>query len=240
VGEGDSVPRSTWLILLLAITLPAATQAQPAPASAATTAPSAPSTQSAVPSDQSTPRGALKVWTIAMNQGDADTIRAVLDPTTPIEKRMVEALIAQRQAIHRLKVSSDNAFGHDGTVKIVGDMDATQAQSIASIGDLSEQIDGDQALVIDGNDQLKFKKLNGKWVFPIATMPNVDFDSADEAVGRLAALSKMLDEVSASIESGKYKTAKDAADDLQAKSFALATRAAATQPSSAPTSQPVQ
>jgi hypothetical protein len=220
------------ILLPLLLPLPSA-QAQPtsAPATVPATVPAA------IPSDQSTPRGALKLLTIAMNQGDADTMRAILDPTTPIEKRMVEALIAQRQAIRRLKEKSDAAFGPDGTLKIVGDMDATQAQSIASIASMSEKIDGDQAVIVDGADELKFKKLNDKWVFPIASMPHVDFGDADAAIARMTQLAKLFDDVSTAIEAGKYKSPKEAADDLQARSWALAVKGAATQPSSAPTPQ---
>src|ERR1700742_1522538 len=128
--------RIRWIILLSISLHLAPVQAHPA--SAPTTAPAT------IPSDQSTPRGALKMFTIAMNQGDGDTVRAILVPATAVEKRMVEALIAQQQAVHRLKEKSETAFGHDGSLKIVGDMDATEAQSIAQIGDMPEKIDGDQ------------------------------------------------------------------------------------------------
>jgi hypothetical protein len=223
--------RFAWIILLLSqLLLIAAAQGQPA-----TTATSAPA---AVPSDQSTPRGALKMLTIAMNQGDGDTMRAILNPTTPVEKRMVEALAAQRQAIHQLKEKSDAAFGQNGSLKIVGDMDETQAQSIASITEMSEQIEGDQAVIVDGADQLKFKKLNGKWVFPISSMPHVDFDDADGAIARMTQMAKIFNDVSSAIEAGKYKSPDEAAQDLKAKSWALAVNGTTSKPSSAPSSQP--
>ena len=74
-------------ICLLTLALTSLATAQPA----VTTAPA--TTQASVKADQTTPRGALKSLTVAMNKGDAAGIKSVFNPTGDVENKMVDAVV---------------------------------------------------------------------------------------------------------------------------------------------------
>src|SRR5579862_3679147 len=100
------------LMFTLALLPSAVVFAQPAPATAPAT------TQAAIAVDQTTPRGALKVLTVAMNKGDADKVKAVFAPSNPIETKMVNAVLSQQATILQFHNAAVTAFGADEAKKL--------------------------------------------------------------------------------------------------------------------------
>ena len=102
-----SLLRSLTACTVTLVTLSGAL-AKPAP----TTAPA--TTQSSIATDQTTPRGAFKVLTVAMNKGDAASIKSVFAPSTPTETKMVDAVVDQQAAMIKFHDAAVTAFGGRG------------------------------------------------------------------------------------------------------------------------------
>src|SRR5947207_15986227 len=97
------------ILIVLTLIVAVDTRAQTSPASAPTTQVSA---------DQSSPRGALKVLSVAMENGDSDALRNVLSATSAQEQRMLKAIIAQQSAIAQLRDAAVQSFGADDARKL--------------------------------------------------------------------------------------------------------------------------
>src|SRR4051794_38697287 len=63
------------------------------------------------PSDSSTPRGALRMFTIALDAGDHDGILALLDAQTDQEKKLANATADLAAASAELKNAAVQKFG---------------------------------------------------------------------------------------------------------------------------------
>src|SRR5439155_1793562 len=121
-STGDPMSSRLLAICLLTLALTSLVTAQPS----STTAPA--TTQASVKADQSTPRGALKSLTVAMNNGDAAGIKSVFSPTGDVENKMVDAVVNQQQALMKFRDAAVTAFGADEARKLTGDLDAAQAE----------------------------------------------------------------------------------------------------------------
>src|SRR5947207_4892218 len=83
---------------------------------------SAPATTSSpILADQTTPRGAMRVLSEAMDAGDGAKMRTVLHATSPDEQKMVDALVTYRDAIAKFGKSAVTAFGAEDAKKLTGD-----------------------------------------------------------------------------------------------------------------------
>src|SRR5262245_22775087 len=96
-------------------------------------------TQSAIPADQSTPRGALRVLGVALDAGDAATIRAVFQISNPEEQKMVDALVRYREAVAKFGKAAAQAFGENEAKKLTGDPAAAQAAALQALQAMPEE-----------------------------------------------------------------------------------------------------
>lgn len=213
--------------------------ATPAPATPATAMPatSAPATTQSVSADQNSPRGALKVLTLAMNKGDSAAIKSVFAPSNPTETKMVDAVVSQQAALSKFRNASVTAFSADEARKLVGDVEAAQAESLAALDQVPEKITGDNADVGEGDQLVHLKKIGEKWTLPVASLaPQITAESVDKELAQVNDRSKFFTEMADDVTKGKFKTADEAGKALQAKVLqqVMAHDAATSQPSTAP------
>ena len=216
---------------ILTLLITSLATAQPA----TTTAPA--TTQASVKADQSTPRGALKSLTVAMNKGDATGIKSVFNPTGDVENKMVDAVVNQQQALMKFRDSAVTAFGAEEARKLTGDLDAAQAESLAALDQVPENITGDEATVGDGDQLVHLKKQGEKWTLPVNTLaPQINAQSVDKELSQVTERTKFFTEMADEMSKGKYKTADEAGKALQLRVLqqVMSQQGAATQPSTAP------
>ena len=184
-------------------------------------------------------RGArCKILTLAMNSADGARIREVFEPRGDIDTKLVDAIVSQQQAMGRFRDASVKAFGAEEAKKLVGDIDADQAQSLAQLDKASEQINGDAATVSFGGDQvIQLKKSGDKWTLPVVTLaPDINAGTIDQWMATETSMVKFADGMTADVASGKYKTADDARNDIQKKR--MEQMMSTTQPATAPAGEP--
>jgi hypothetical protein len=222
----------TVLVCAASLFVGASAFSQPAP----TTAPA--TTQASVAADQTTPRGALKVLTVAMNKGDAASIKSVFAPANPVETKMVDAVVNQQSAMMKFHDAAVQAFGADEAKKLPpGDVDAVVAESLVALDKFPENITGDTATVGEGQQVLHLKKADGKWTLPVSMLaPNITADNVDQQLSAMHQQSQVLTDMATDMGTGKFKTADEAGKALQAKVLAqmMGHEGAATQPANAP------
>lgn len=216
---------------VLTLVLASFATAQPA----STTAPA--STQASVKADQSTPRGALKSLTVAMNKGDAAGIKSVFNPSGDLENKMVDAVVNQQQALMKFRDAAVTAFGADEARKLTGDLDAAQAESLAALDQVPEKVTGDEATVGDGDQLVHLKKQGEKWTLPVNTLaPQINAQTVDKELSQVTERTKFFTDMADEMGRGKYKTADEAGKALQLRVLqqVMSQQGPASQPSTAP------
>jgi hypothetical protein len=213
----------------LAATLAMAQDA--APASAPTSAP----TTQVVAMNQDTPRGTLKLLTKAMDEGDTETIAAVLLPASPAEKTFSEHIADLAAATGKLKKAAVATFGEEGA-KSINDPAAANA-AMGHIDASTEEVNGDSATVRDGSGPvMALKRVDGKWRVPMSELLRLmDADTPgklSEKSDILAITAAAINETAAETTKGKYKTAKEAIQAARGKMVkaAMERQRSATQP----------
>jgi hypothetical protein len=217
--------------------------AQPDVVKPPTTGPAA--TQASVAVDQTTPRGALKVLTLAMNKGDPAGIKAVFSPANATETKMVDSVVSQQQALSKFRDGAITAFGADEAKKLVGDVDTDQVESLAKLDTLPENITGDTADVGEGDQILHLKKVGDKWTLPVAMLaPQINANNVDAELGQMSDRTKIFTDVTDEMTKGKYKSTEEVGKAMQLRMLqqVMAHNAAASQPTtdlSAPSVPPM-
>src|SRR5438874_1414135 len=177
-------------VCILTFSLTTFVMAQPATSTAPAT------TQASVKADQSTPRGALKSLTVAMNKGDAMGIKSVFSPNGDVENKMVDAVVNQQKALMKFRDAAITAFGADEARKLTGDLDAAQAESLAALDQVPEKITGDEATVGDGDQLVHLKKQGEKWTLPVNTLaPQINAQTVDQELSQVTERTKLFTEM---------------------------------------------
>ena len=226
---------SVRLLSVCAAMLFLATNAFSQPAT--TTAPA--TTQASVPTDQTTPRGTLKVLNVAMNKADVTAIKGVFAPSNPVETKMVDAVVSQQQAIQKFHEAAVTAFGADEAKKLPpGDIDAAVTESLAALDKFPEEVTGDTATVGQGDQIIHLKKQGDKWTLPVNLLaPQITPENVDKQLSQMGEQTKVLTDLADDMGQGKYKTADEAGKALQLKvmqQMMMSHDGAGTQPSTAP------
>jgi hypothetical protein len=239
--------RSIAVFASLALTSAVATAQTPPPAPAAPAAPAAtaPATTQAaanIPTDQSTPRSALRVLADSMEGGNQQGILGVLHAANPQEQKMAQAMAELAGAIAGLRKDAIAAFGPEGAKMLTGDVQAVAAQGLARLGAATEKIDGDKAIVVVGEGAteeppVNLVKQDGKWKYPVSEMAKgIDAAQIDQGIADAAAQAKLLKEAADEVRGGKFKTGEEVRQTLEQRvmQMVLARQKAATQPTTAP------
>ena len=231
------------LALTCAATLATAQTAPPTGAPPAATTP-ATSPASNIPTDQSTPRSALRVLADAMAAGDPKAILGVFHATNPQEQKMAQAMVDVAASYATLQKDAVAAFGADNAKVLTGDTAAIQAQGLARLATATEKVDGDKATVVvgDGTQEppVSLVKHDGKWKWPVSEMAKgIDPAQIEQGIADAAAQAKLYNEAAEEVRAGKYKTAVEVRQAMEQRvmQMALARHKAATQPTTAPGAQ---
>lgn len=233
----------TWIV---AANVATAQTAPPADATAPAPAATAPATTQAVdiPTDQSTPKSALRVLADAMEAGDREAILGVLLAQTPQETKMAQAMADLAAALAGLRKEAVAAFGDEGAKVLTGDMQALAAQGLARLAAASEKIDGDTATVVvegDAEQPVNLVKQDGKWRYPVAEMAKgIDPAQIEKGVEDATAQTKLLREAAEEVRADKFETGEEVRQTLEQRvmQMVLARQKAATQPAPATQSAP--
>ena len=207
------------MVLLAAVLVACVT----GPAGAQTTQPvtrpaTAPATQ---PADLSSPRAALRSFAQALHEGDGEKLLEIVAIDSPAERRMALAMAEMASALRQLHKASITAYGPTGAARFTGDTEDQQQKNLQRIEQAEILIAGDLAAVrYPGAEKPEYelKKVDGKWRVPAVNFSqNADAATLDRRMTEMAAQVRMVRELSAEIEAGKYPGADAAAEAWRAK-----------------------
>jgi hypothetical protein len=173
------------------------------------------------PADLSTPKGALRAFATALHDGDARELRRAVATTNPSEDRMLGAMADWAAALIRLHDTTARAFGDAGAGRFTGDSDAQYAQSLARIDAADVALDGDKAQVRypgDAEPQYELTRAGGEWKVPMAQFSHgADAATLDRRIAESKVQTRIILDLIADIEAGKYRSAEAASDAWQSK-----------------------
>lgn len=190
---------------------------------------SQPATQPATQSADS-PRVAYERLVVAMQQGDGQTIRQLIQTKGDDEQRLIDALIDYSQAVVRLRQSAVETYGAASSRGLTGDP-ADHEKRLTAIRQSQQQIDGDRAtLTVNSPDTpvILLRRVEGQWRVPLREMlPNLEPAQVAQQVEETTLQVRAFDETTADILAGKYHTADEAAQVLRGRLIRPTTEPAA-------------
>jgi hypothetical protein len=223
-----------WRRILGGIAVMAVASAGWAQESRPTTAPALvepASRPSSMPSDQSTPKAALKKLSHAMDAGDQAAIRQVLDYEGKLQGEMADSIGQMAAAQAQLKHAALQTYGKEGARGLLGD-------SISEVGDqllesAQEHITGDSATVsIPGGDSIVLKRIDGQWKLPLSEVSKgISEQEIRQRIDEIAHQAAIYRETAEEVTNKKYKTSEQVAEALRGRLLKAATQ---------PTSRPVE
>jgi hypothetical protein len=187
--------------------------------------------------------------TAALSAGDERAIRSLLYATTDPERHMVDAMVAMSQSIARLRPVAAKRYGAEAARTVTGDPAASAADQHAKLEGAYVQLAGDVAHVTfpdPAADPINLRRVDGTWRVPVAAhAANLPPEELDQRAADLTAAAKVIDEVTALCQGGKWQTPNDVAIALQERvlkaqqsRLPAATTQATTRPAAtAPTTQ---
>jgi hypothetical protein len=167
-----------------------------------------------------TPKDALKTFAIALDAGDGPRIRSLMNVTSPMERKIVEATSELAVAIAEFKHAMNGRFGEPATLAAMGDSADVLKQSLAGIDSAEEKVDGDVAVVSLPRESMSLLRVSGEWRISVAQQvkeEGLTAEQVDEKMASVSGQAKMLKDMSAEVASGKYANAADAAAALRGK-----------------------
>jgi hypothetical protein len=200
--------------------------------------------------DQSSPKALLRSFYASHGEVDAATIRSLLHATTPVEQKILDAVVQVEVASAQLRAAEKAKFG---AAKLPSSVAATpQPFDVGSVTDLetlTEKIEGDRATVsspMDPKVAMEFVRVDGKWKLPIAAQLGgaaIDPAMAETLGTATRAQIEIIDAVTADVKAGKFVSEEQVKQELSrrfAEKLASATRpsSSATQPATAPLTPP--
>ncbi len=199
--------------------------------------------------DQSTPKGALRMLFTATDTGDAAVIRSVLHSTNPLEEKMATTMAEMSSAMASLQKAIRTTLGEEQARAQLGDPAAASHMRDELLARQTETIDGDHAVVkLEGMGNFKpvdLIKVDGKWKVLIGkSLEKADPVMVEKQLDATAIQVKVIREIAADVSAGKFKTVADVKQVMDAKvrqalmQYVQEQSKAATQPSTAPTTQP--
>ena len=188
--------------------------------------------------DQTTPRGALKVLTQALDMGDVETIRRVLLVESPQQQAWADAMIALSQATGRLQKQAVATFGAEGARALVGDTAGATMLAMAQLDTFTEELDepGLTATVRSGfadERPMVVKKIDGRWRVPVDSFTGgAPADQLRDVAARLERQAAAIVQVVEDVAAGKLATPESAGEALQRRQLEAVLQPATTAPAS--------
>jgi hypothetical protein len=107
----------------------------------------------------------------ALQDADAQELRTLFLARSPLEERMVEAIVTRAEAEKRFRAAVQKAYGQNGAGILVNDTEAHNAASIAQIDSADEKIEGDRAFVAAGQgSEMQLLRADGRWKVPVSEL----------------------------------------------------------------------
>ncbi len=190
-----------------------------------------------VKADQSTPRGALKLYAMAIKNADPKQLKEVLYTASPTEEQLVAVMQRTAIAAGQLRKVIEAKFGAEAAGKL--SMQQPSDEDIAKVDKAVETVDGDNATVTmtDAPGQsvdMKLIKSNGAWKVAVAPMlPPVGEDAAKEAVRGMSNYAEALEATAKDTEAGTFANIKEVNGAIDARKLA-GTLPPTTHPATAP------
>jgi hypothetical protein len=183
--------------------------------------------------DQSTPRGALKLFFECKARSDGDGMRQILLPSSPAQEQIVAALADQNNAARDLSQALETRFPQDGPTP--SELAERQLPPVFEKIDQSKlTIDGDDATLISPNPDAKpfmFHRKDGKWRIPLsALLTDVDSAKLMKQAHQIEVQVVVMRAGAADVNAGKFTSASEAIEDLKKQMYdaAMADRTAAS------------
>ena len=195
------------------------------------------------PFDASTPKGALKIFSRALEAGDRTAILDSLAATTDQEHKLAAATADLAAATATLKASALKAFGQAKSRPLGVDPDAGTTAA-ARIDASTETIDGDTAVVrmLDNEGPpMSLVKQAGKWRLPVNELTkDVEAADIDKNLADVTIQIGLMRSLAKEIDAGKYATAMEArtALDQRIRQGAAGQIGATTKAATEPVTQP--
>jgi hypothetical protein len=189
------------------------------PAATTTSAPTS------APVDPSTPKGALKTLTRALDAGDRKTLLELFAADTPAEQKVAEATASLAEATAELRRASIKAFGETASRPLGVDGNAVP-EAFARVDASAEKIEGDVATVTSPEqqgDSLTLVRKDAKWRVPMSQIAGpAKGDELEQNLRDSAEQAKALRAIAADVAGGKFKTAIEARQELDRRIMKLA------------------
>jgi hypothetical protein len=170
--------------------------------------------------DQSTPRGALKVLTRAMERGDADMMRQVLHADEPIEQRVADGMIAMAEGIGQLRRAAVERFGEEGARPLTGDPAAVKTAAFERIDAAEEIVENDRAVVRSPEDPraVILHRIDGRWMVPVEELiRDASEQEVERRLGEMAVQTQVVRQMAVEVQAGQFTDAAAAAQALDAR-----------------------
>ena len=170
-------------------------------------------TTTTAPADPVTPRGALKLFAKALDDGDRAGVRAMLQAENAHEEKLAAATAELAEATAVLRKAASGAFGEE-KARPLGVDPAGAAAAQARIDAATERIEGDSATLRTPDSEgppLKLIKRDGKWRVPVAELTkDVEPADLDRNIADMTWQSKQMRDLAAEVSAKKYATATEA------------------------------
>jgi hypothetical protein len=169
-----------------------------------------------VPVDQTTPRGTLKVFALAVQEAQGEKVRQCLHTTKETEARYAQRYAEVSVAMGRFRSAMLEHFGEKAAMTLRALAPIREGHHIDAA---VEQIKGTEALVeIKGDrpETIALVQVEGKWKIAISKM--IAGRSASEARSDLEAMSALADayiETAKQVRDGRHKSAPAAVNALR-------------------------
>jgi len=173
--------------------------------------------------EPSTPKDALKALASALDAGDGARIRSLMNVTSPMEKKMVDASSEMAVAFAEFKYAMNHKFGEAPTLAAMGDSSGELRASFARIDAAEQKLDGDVALVSLSSaprESMSLLRVSGVWKISVAQQvkdEGLTPQQVDEKMASVSVQTRMLKDLAAEVSSGKYANAADAEAALRGK-----------------------
>jgi hypothetical protein len=165
------------------------------------------------PVDPSTPKGALKVFSRALDAGDRDIILQMLAADSEQDHKLASATADLAVATAQLRQAATKAFG-DAKSRALGVDPGAQPAAMARIDAAAETIIDAAAVVRTADNEgppMKLVKRDGKWRLPVAELSkDVEAADLDKNLADVAAQVGLTRVLADEVAAGKFATATDA------------------------------
>jgi hypothetical protein len=170
------------------------------------------------PIDQTTPKGALKVFTRAIQTADTAKVRACLHTANNAEEDYAKGYAAVSVGVGKLRGALVAKFGEEAGAAF---KQGSESEQMKRIDAATEKIDGEQASVTMAapeSETIQLVKVNGAWKLSISKMiARKSAQQVKDDIKAMTTYSAALNDTSKEITAGKYADAKAAMEALQKK-----------------------